>query len=263
MHGCETYTSMCRDGSRVQQCQTEILAIPPDTTLKQYIANMCNSMPMPACSQCGIVNCKSLSVYSALCLSMPGMSQCQDWKNMCMKIPDWSMICPPNIQDYVVPEMRMYFHTGFVDYILFKEWMPYDALTYAFSFIGVFLMALLHEAFHIIPVFFDSKWRPKEESEFLNSSPGTNYQTANNNSNGQKRYQAFSWKRDAFRALYRGVDVAAHFLIMLVTMTFNVGLFVAVVLGYAVGHFLFGRFTRKPQMPKMNLNNEGEKYECH
>jgi len=96
MHGCESFQSMCKTGSNVKQCQTETLAIPGDTTLKQYIVNMCNAMPMPPCSQCGIVTCDSLSVYSALCLSMPSMNQCQDWATLCQKIPNWSICHLPS-----------------------------------------------------------------------------------------------------------------------------------------------------------------------
>jgi len=48
---------------------------------------------------------------------------------------------------------------------------------------------------------------------------------------------------------------------MLVTMTFNVGLFLAVVLGYGVGHLLFARLSRPQLVADGNLFEDEDA--CH
>jgi len=96
MSGCEAYESMCKSGSRVKQCLTDIPNIPNDTNLQGLIEDICTEMDMPPCSQCTIASCDSLSVYSALCKQMPMMSQCLEWKTFCKKIPNWSICKLPN-----------------------------------------------------------------------------------------------------------------------------------------------------------------------
>jgi len=263
MEGCKTFISMCNMSiSSVKQCQMEILNLPSDDILRDHITNMCNQMSMPPCSRCTITSCDSLTVYSNLCLSMPGMSQCKDWNAMCQKIPTWG-ICNRNNNNNnsdsgnLVPQMRMYFHVGLVDCILFKQWVPHDILTYAISIAAVFFMAFLHEGLKIIKFYLDTKQQlerklSKNETVHLLHSSGNNYKTVNNHAT-KIRYPALSWKGDTLQAIYKAVDMAAHFIIMLITMTFNVGLFVAVIVGYAFGHFLFGRFMRPQQERSVSL----------
>lgn len=45
---------------------------------------------------------------------------------------------------------------------------------------------------------------------------------------------------DAFYALVHSVQLFSSYMLMLVLMTFNGGLFLAVILGYTIGYSLFG-----------------------
>ena len=137
------------------------LPLPSDAQLSQWITQICKSMPMTNCKQCGLntrrntrgravtggtLNCDLLLVYSELCLSMPDMSQCTGWSQLCQIIPDWP-ICPGGSDDQVTtllsfflsfvclpfllircplffkaPIMRMYFHASIEDYVLIEQW---------------------------------------------------------------------------------------------------------------------------------------------
>lgn len=53
--------------------------------------------------------------------------------------------------------------------------------------------------------------------------------------------QGFMLKVDAPRAALRAVQFAVSYLLMLIAMTFNVGLFFALVVGVFFGNLVFGR----------------------
>jgi len=157
--------------------------------------------------------------------------------------------------------MRMYFHTGFVEYILFSQWVPYDALTYAVSVIAVFFIAFLHEGFRIFKSWFEERGN-LQRKRFVRVND-VEYKTPSvilKSNPLEVTYPDFDLPFDALRALFRAIDMTAHFMLMLITMTFNAGLFVAVILGYAVCHFLFGRFLRPL---RDNASDVAKAEDCH
>ena len=115
-------------------------------------------------------SCDLLATYSKLCKAMPDMSQCAAWKTMCVNIPDWN-ICSYSGADSP-PEMRMYFHTGILDYILFKEWVPrtigiyfvnliinLKLGSYVGSCIAVFIMGFISEVIKAFRCYCDKMWK--------------------------------------------------------------------------------------------------------
>lgn len=253
---CNNYTDMCKTGSQVKQCNTPILNFPAANDLKTINTQMCRSMP--GMTGCSCNDCSIFKKYALLCKEMGGLGTgCDFWNQLCTQIPDWS-ICSDS-DGVIVPMMQMYFHWSIYDYILFKTWVPYNALTYAISLIAVFLMALIHEGFKVAKTNLEFRWRMKPKYQPVNSSYGST--KIQDKSHSSIVYAPFDLPKDLLRALYRTIDVALHFFIMLVTMTFNAGLFIAVVLGYGVGHLLFARLA-KPQLPGALIENEIEE-NCH
>jgi copper transporter 1 len=187
---------------------------------------------------------------------MPDMPQCIAWEMICEKVGDWA-ICtdtPGNI----IAEMRMYFHWEINDYILFENWIPYDPLTYAISLIAVFFMALLHEGFKVVKINVEARWQMKASYEPLPGNSSLN-STSYTKSRGTLYFAPFDWRRDVLRSIFRTIDIALHFFIMLVVMAFNAGLFIAVVLGYGLGHLAFSRLSKPQYVTGETLDVES----CH
>lgn len=94
------------------------------------IKSICSSHFMNGCQTCNLENpadCDLLLLYSQLCKSMPYMSQCSNWKSMCsssspFSVSSWNELCPSSDRiSSDPPIMRMYFHTGIIDYVLFES----------------------------------------------------------------------------------------------------------------------------------------------
>jgi len=251
---CMDLQSMCATNTSVIECGVPILNLPSSPELTKNFTAMCNSMPgMTGCSCTG---CTPLEQYSQVCLEMNGdMEQCYEWNIFCTKIPDWTLCA--NSPGNIIPLMKMYFHWGFYDYILFKGWIPYDGLTYGISILAIFILALLHEGFRVLKINTEIRWKmtPKRYSPIntmdssLNTKPQLNLV-----------YPPFDLKRDSIRSIYRMIDVVFHYFIMLVAMTFNAGLFLAIVFGYGVGHLLFSRLSRPKVVSGSSLEDEDQ---CH
>lgn len=242
---CTSYNSMCSSGTQVQQC----FSSPPAAHIlnteetKSKISMMCGMMSMAGCSSCDTTHCPNpLQTVSNLCLSMGGMSGCKDWTQFCSSAKakglenDMEMICgTTGVSD--MPMMQMYFHTGFEEYILFKHWIPRNTLQYTFSWIAVFVSGVItiflkasrqraHE------VFLKEQYRPLIPKLDRTSSIDLNVR----HFLPSKKQLGQNTVRMAFSLLILTMEYA----LMLVAMTFNVGLFFAVVTGLSFGTLLFG-----------------------
>jgi len=223
MSGCTDYRSMCNISSVVIECSTPALPLPSTMDTEDLITSICNQMAMDGCSECtaSLSSCDLLTTYSSLCKSMPSMSECDDWKNYCELIPDWPLCSSSGGND--APIMRMYFHTGFEDYVLFKDWVPRNRGQYAGTWIAVCIAGIVFELLRLSRHMCEKEWRK--------------YSHVN-----EMRFVPFDWRVDVPRAVFRFVEVMLSYSLMLVAMTFNVGLFFAVCSGLALGTLLFGRF---------------------
>jgi len=235
--GCNDYISMCEPNSTVLQCHTKVLPIPSSMELGSMIQNICENMNMDGCDQCDnqqMIPCNVLEVYSGLCQQMPEMEQCDSWHLMCRFVSGWPICQVGN--GNLHPEMRMYFHSGIDDYILFQQWVPTSKGQYAGSFIAVLVFAFLFEAFRYLRARLEKKWAAEgschEEYTPLNDKSTELNEPA----------PEFRWHVDIPRSLLQFLEVAWSLALMLVAMTFNIGLFIALCAGSAFGVLVFGRF---------------------
>lgn len=245
MSPCANYTNMCVPiDSKVKECSIKSLPLPSEGQVSNWITQMCNAMQMDGCKECDLrklagsnrmagLDCDLLTVYSKLCLSMPSMSECKAWTQLCQVIPDWP-ICPSGDGGDHPPIMRMYFHTGYVDYVLLEGWIPRNFWEYLLTFVAIVLLGMLYEALKAVHAILEERWKPHDAYDDVDEPP----QQAN-----RFRYVPFRWAVDVPRALLVASEVALGLVLMLVAMTFNVGLFVAVCCGSFFGSLLIGRFS--------------------
>lgn len=235
VQGCKDYRSMCSNVSVIAECSDPSLkaVLPTYVQTKSYVTSICNSMPMDGCEKCQSGTCDFLSVYSNLCLAMPGMTECTHWKSFCsyQNVNEWPF-CPGYKNPFGPPEMRMYFHTGLADYVLFKTWVPRNNVQYAFTWLAIALAGILLEALKFGRARLEKRWarlshnlsvQQQEHFDFTGKLP-------------------WKWSIDIPRAILQTIELAWGYLLMLVAMTFNVGLFFAVLAGCFIGTLLFGRF---------------------
>ncbi len=95
-----------------------------------------------------------------LCYSMPDMDGCAEWKMMCTNTAasTWPF-CDFSTDDSTLPPMRMWFHVDLQDVILFKEWVPRNALAFAGSWFAVALLAFVAEFLRFCRQRAEEKWK--------------------------------------------------------------------------------------------------------
>lgn len=235
--GCSHWDSMCKPDnteSVVKQCKTPVLSnvLPFTIETKNLVADICNTMPMDGCEKCkqDDQHCDFLEVYGHLCIQMPDMSQCSKWHSLCEVVPDWP-ICGGSDHDHnTPPTMRMYFHMGIKDYVLFKEWVPTTSLAYFGTWVAVFVIAIIFDGIKFIRSRLEKRWAQSA------------LRLGDNGVVIEDRGEKFRPSVDFFRSSLQALETLWGYAVMLIAMTFNVGLFLAVVAGSFVGTMLFGRF---------------------
>ncbi|ORY48624.1 Ctr-domain-containing protein [Rhizoclosmatium globosum] len=246
---------------------------------KQHVQSICHSMPMDGCELCPtatavstssttakIAQCDWFGVYADLCIQMPEMPECIQFSAMCNATPKFPL-CPnsgapsdPRIP-LPPPTMQMYFHFSLSEYILFKAWLPRSTLQFTLSCIALFSLAILYEWF----LNFQKQWERKAVHEYQSlllslraNAAATVHETRPGRSSvtDTEEAQALLSPRRRRRlpnaearmklaqirmikGFLRVVSSTAGYMLMLVTMTYNVLLCLSVVVGFGVGSFLF------------------------
>ncbi len=220
------YGSLCAPDSLVTEC-VSLPPLPRLPTMDQAetsARSICHQMPgMSACSSCSSAasGCPDpLLSLSMLCLAMPGMDACASWRAFCAveatarALPT---LCGKSRPDPDVPAMRMYFHTGIHEYLLLQSWVPRTNTAYALSCacvaaLGAFLVWLRGARVLL---------------ELRLHKLGAHARTSKYAANAQ---------RGAMAVVISALDYA----LMLLAMTFNVGLVASILGGVGAGHLLFG-----------------------
>jgi len=242
MNGCQDYMCMCMQNTTVvKECNTPVLPLPDSALAVKYIDQICMSMPMPDCDRCptprNLAKCDVLPVYSDLCKSMPTMEQCSLWTEICALVPNWP-ICSEGSDK---PLMKMFFHWGIFDYVLIEKWVPNDTLAFIGTWLAVFAMAILYEGVRVFRFKCEQNWQPKyPESLSLNSEKSEQLELQ---PKLRRITPPFRFGVDVPGALLHTLEVALSFILMLVAMTFNVALFLAICGGAFVGYLCCHRFT--------------------
>ncbi|XP_034235046.1 high affinity copper uptake protein 1-like [Thrips palmi] len=130
--------------------------------------------------------------------------------------------------------MIMWFHAGMNEYVLFDFWRVKDGASLAYSMVILFLAAFLYEGLKYT----------RESLYVKHNHKHGNSQTSSVELNGH--HQETSWIRGMLRPLHlvqtglHAVQFLLSYLLMLVFMTYNVWLCLAVLLGATFGFFVFG-----------------------
>ena len=128
----------------------------------------------------------------------------------------------------------MNLYLGINDYILFESAVPKTDGAYFLGWIIIFLFAFLYEGYQIV-----------------------HFKIVDTIDRGIEASMQIRMKNAVIRGGTRFFAAAWTYLLMLISMTFNIGLFFAVIMGLGFGSAVFGPYLSKLQEKKlMAFQNE-------
>ncbi|XP_037821693.1 high affinity copper uptake protein 1 [Lucilia sericata] len=147
--------------------------------------------------------------------------------------------------------MIMTFHAGHCERILWNGWVASTVTEFVFSALAIFLVSFLYEGLKFVREYFLRQTVKKEaervaaELQQKNGGAGTsNGQPACHGNMPEIRQKSYKEKIFAkphlIQTLINLVQIILSYLLMLIFMTFNYWLCLAVVLGLGLGYFFFG-----------------------
>ncbi|KAL3899979.1 MAG: hypothetical protein SGCHY_001658 [Lobulomycetales sp.] len=268
MGDCENYRSLCLitgSGDQatgpvpvpavVEQCAAEapVPNLISSLQASNQIKSICNEMNMDGCDRCTdtgttYMDCDLLDTYAFLCKAMPDMNQCGEWKSMCASGsatgPDSAISSACSLSASSPnnpPTMKMFFHTGINEFVLFRNWIPRTELQYWGTMAVLFILSIFYEFLNVYQTIFQATGNLNPAAVvFPLSVP-----VKNCSGTGSKGYSVIM-----VRFVMKFVSATLGYALMLVTMTFNVGLYFSVVLGLAIGYALFVGLAKKAVMAK-------------
>ncbi|XP_013381698.1 high affinity copper uptake protein 1 [Lingula anatina] len=137
--------------------------------------------------------------------------------------------------------MKMYFHTDFGDTILFKGWMVMKSAELAGAWFAIFILAALYEGLKVLReqlLVQQSKGRRLNTSIEASTTKLTISDTRLSQDKGIMR--SMCDPMHLLQTLLHIVQVVISYFLMLIFMTYQVYLCLAVALGAGVGYFIFG-----------------------
>ncbi|CAJ0955679.1 unnamed protein product, partial [Mesorhabditis belari] len=145
--------------------------------------------------------------------------------------------------------MKMFLHFGEREKILFSWWKTGSAAGLILSLVVVFMLCIFYEAIKGFR-FFIAIQHERQKRDILRNRPASPSAEPRDNIsehsisfapllrlNGSTRNLFTAYR--VVQALLYGVQAILAYVLMLIVMTFNVWLILAVVIGEAVGYFLF------------------------
>ena len=186
---------------------------------------------------------------------MPDMSQCTGYSAMCSSAAGatFTSLCT-DASGSSLPPMRMYMHTAWTEVILFKGWVPTNKGEYIASCLAMIAGAILVQFLKSLRLRVEARWAAEMRTSCAapEAAPGKQL-VVDEGCPGcagpppppglWSGWVATSWpqaRRNAVRSAFTGIVVFLDYMLMLVVMTFNVGLIVSTTLGFMLGARLFG-----------------------
>ncbi|KAG7099229.1 hypothetical protein E1B28_001095 [Marasmius oreades] len=141
--------------------------------------------------------------------------------------------------------MNMLWNTQIVDTcIVFPGWHISSTSAFVFSCIAIIALGIFYEYLRVLQKTYDSRLalslcKGKTRSRSVSPSAAEDQELLTGRSVVKPRVLVPPTSR-AIRAILYGATVFLSFFLMLVFMTYNAYLILAVVLGAAIGHYIFG-----------------------
>jgi len=260
MGGCSDFNNLCSEDSVVKQC-TEVqgtASLISTSAATQAAISACSQHSMPGCELCSSqTECTDpLLGLAQVCQTML-MPSCSSLVQMCSDTSnsDLGVFCDDSLDGTnPTPYMKMYFHTGILEYILFKDFVPSNNTEYSLAWMFVFVLGVLNAYVKVIKARFAYKFMNSTKTSLLLSRE--ELESVNNpNDNNKSEPNSYSqftplplaqieFTHNLLLSSLMLVILTIDFLLMLIAMTFNVGLFFAVVGGMAVGSFFYAAEIR-------------------
>ncbi|KAK3727549.1 hypothetical protein RRG08_018563 [Elysia crispata] len=139
--------------------------------------------------------------------------------------------------------MKMYFHDGVDEYVLFEECKTNSTETLILACFIVFAVAVLYEGLKFFreALLQRSLLQTQPRARYLDSKqPGSSQEQMVISGGGASMSSRILSKGHFIQSLLHMVQVFVSYCLMLVFMTYNIWLCLAVVVGAGVGYFLFG-----------------------
>ncbi|KAL3121816.1 hypothetical protein niasHT_002044 [Heterodera trifolii] len=159
-----------------------------------------------------------------------------------------------------MPKMDMTFHFRTSEFILLREWLPQSLFAYLFSLLAVLALSVAYELLRVFRaiLFQIAERRQSEEccspvASAAFAAPSSGAITASSSSvaacnclSPQLFYNVPKWTFSSqlvshfhlFQSLLHFIQFFLGFSLMLVAMTYNVPIFVALLSGHSLGYFL-------------------------
>lgn len=139
--------------------------------------------------------------------------------------------------------MKMWFHVDLNDYLLFKPWLITNSKEMAAAFFGMFVLAALYEGLkilreHLLTRASHRSYAPEHEYEVPNGNTGGAGDVRVRRNPVIRRLPMLS-AAHLLQTVLHMLQVFLSYILMLVFMTYNVWLCLAVILGAGTGYFLF------------------------
>jgi len=229
----------------VKQC-SEAAGVPNFVHTADAIAAMqrlCTDMPqMEWCSECTpsddpAKDCKDpLSSIASICLDHY-MADCEPWYEMCKQLPEGlDVFCGTSGERPVddnsnvcYGQMKMYFHHGMNDFLLFDSWVPCSTGRYVGALFAILVTGIVTGFLKGVRARLEQRWMRELEQEPTVPAGSWGFLPS-----GRQRWM------NLVRCCFVFVVVTLDYALMLAAMTFNYGIFFAVVSGMAIGSLLFG-----------------------
>eukprot|EP00049_Salpingoeca_infusionum_P005865 m.98016 g.98016 ORF g.98016 m.98016 type:complete len:149 (+) comp13115_c0_seq7:223-669(+) len=132
--------------------------------------------------------------------------------------------------------MEMTFWTGYKGLqILFNSWETDNPTQYAFSCIAAMAFVVFHNFL---------KWVARRLDAYLTKKFDDCCATSLINGTRKTNKLTIPWYWEMVRAFLHMIQFTISYFIMLIAMTYNVGIFVSVMAGAFIGYFLFMRMSQ-------------------